>query len=120
MVSFNRGVRHPISRARSDYSKWDDFTNGETDDFSDVPSSRSVETDDGGVAQWHSLGFIGSFWASPGTSRYNASALRSYSKAVAAGGGVLTVDQQLLRNGSMNAAQVELIREAWRDIETDG
>ena len=120
MVSFNRGVRHPISRARTDYSKWNDFTNGETDDFSDVPNSRSVETDDGGIAQWHSLGFIGSFWASPGTTRYNASALRSYSKAVAAGGGVLTVDLQLLRNGSMNAAQVELIREAWRDIETDG
>lgn len=32
-------------------------------------------------------------------------------------GGVLTVDLQLLRNGSMNAAQVALLGEAWK---TDG
>jgi len=51
-----------------------------------------------------------------GTSRYNASALRAYSQEVAAGGGVLTVDLQLLRNGSMNAEQVRLIGEAWKGL----
>ena len=41
-----------------------------------------------------------------------------YSRKVAAGGGVLTVDLQLFRNGSMNADQVALLREAWRGLKT--
>ena len=56
------------------------------------------------------------FVCATGTSRYNASALRAYSQEVAAGGGVLTVDLQLLRNGSMNAEQVRLIGEAWKGL----
>ena len=40
-----------------------------------------------------------------------------FSREIAAGGGVLTVDLQLFRNGSMNAAQVELLREAWQGLD---
>jgi hypothetical protein len=29
----------------------------------------------------------------------------------------MTVDLQLFRNGSMNAAQVELLREAWQGLD---
>ena len=36
-----------------------------------------------------------------------------YTAAVNAVGGVLTVDLQLLRNGSMNAQQVAALRAAW-------
>ena len=36
-----------------------------------------------------------------------------YTQAVNGRGGVLTVDLQLLRNGSMNAQQVAILGEAW-------
>jgi hypothetical protein len=119
MIALNRGVSHPIGNnnaSTTHYSRWEDFTCGESDDFSDVPSSRSVQVDGGGTAQWHSLGYIGDGWAASGTSRYNADELRNYSQLVAAGGGVLTVDLQLLRNGSMNADQVALIAKAWKGL----
>jgi hypothetical protein len=122
MAAFNTGVTHPISAHKrctgpltspvgGCYSRWEDITNGESDDFSDVPTSRSVD----GI-QWHTLGYLGNSWAAPGVSRYNASAMRAYSATVARGGGVLSVDLQLLRNGSMNAAQVALLAEAWRGL----
>jgi len=122
MLALNRGVSHPIGNQNTTsthYSCWEDFTCGESDDFTDVPTSRSVRVGGGQTAQWHSLGYIGDGWAATGTSRYNASALRNYSQAVAAGGGVLTVDLQLLRNGSMNADQVALIGTAWKGLKTD-
>lgn len=93
------------------YSRWEDYTCGESDDFTDIPTSRSV-----GGLQWHTLGYLGARWAAAGTSRYNASMMRDYSQAVASGGGVLTVDLQLFRNGSMNADQVALLAEAWKDL----
>ena len=46
----------------------------------DVPTSRSVQRDDGGTAQRHSLGYIGKSWAAPGTARYSAAALGRYSR----------------------------------------
>ena len=92
------------------------------------------------TAQWHTLSYLGPQWAAPGLCQccgalagkpsvaccqdtcegcvaLNASYVRAYTKAVNARGGVLTVDLQLLRNGSMDAQQVATLREAWRSLE---
>ena len=84
------------------------------------------------TAQWHTLSFLGPQWAAPGACvcctleiclhnscddpgcvPLNASTISRYTRAVNAVGGALTVDLQLLRNGSMNGEQVALLREAW-------
>jgi len=125
MIAFNDGVFHPIANRslcsngsatiNHCYSSWQDFTCGESDDFSDVPASRFVANS----MQWHTLGYLGSNWARPGITRYSSSAMRKYSKMVAKGGGVLTVDVQLLRNGSLNSEQVSLLREAWAGLSSE-
>jgi len=103
LVGLNNGVHHPIVR----YSKWEDYTCGESNDFVEIPSSGTVNG-----SQWHTLGFLGSAWASPGL-RYNASEMRAYVRAVTGVGGAITVDVQLFRNGSMNAQQIEVLGEAF-------
>ena len=40
LIALNRGVSHPIQNQTS-YSKWEDYTCGESDDFTDVPTSRT-------------------------------------------------------------------------------
>jgi hypothetical protein len=84
------------------------------------------------TVQWHQLTFLGSQWGAPGLCQcctlevcvkdtcegcqsLNASRVREYSKEINSKGGVLTVDLQLLRNGSMNQVQVQTLREAWRN-----
>ncbi len=102
-VALNGGVRHPIQR----YSAWEDFTCGESDDFTEVPTARCVNG-----SQWHTRGYLGANWAAPGL-RDKASYMREYVRAVEAVGGAVTVDLQLLRNGSMNASQVALLASAF-------
>ena len=104
LLALNNGVIHPIRR----YSAWEDYTCGESNDFSEVPTAQFVQG-----SQWHTLGFLGSAWASPGV-RYNASALGAYVRAVNAALGAVTVDVQLLRNGSINAQQLAVLTEAFR------
>jgi len=103
LVALNHGVVHPISR----YSVWEDYTCGESNDFSELPPGRFVNG-----SQWHTLGFLGTAWAAPGA-RYNGSALGAYVAAVAARQGVVTVDVQLLRDGSINAQQVAVLAQAF-------
>jgi len=103
LVALNQGVRHPISR----YSQWEDYTCGESNDFTEVPTQRFV-----GGSQWHELSFLGGAWAGPGV-RINSTALRTYRQAVNAVGGALTVDLQLFRNGSMNSQQVAALATAF-------
>lgn len=103
LVGLNGGVKHPIAR----YSVWEDYTCGESDDFTEVPVSRFVNG-----SQWHTLGYIGDSWASAGV-RYNASYMRSYVRAVEAVGGAVTVDAQLFRNGSINAQQISVLTSAF-------
>jgi hypothetical protein len=99
LVAVNQGVVHPISR----YSAYEDYTCGESNDLAEVPVDRFVNG-----SQWHTLSFLGANWAQPGV-RYNASALGAYIGAVMARQGAVTVDLQLLRNGSMNFSQAEVI-----------
>lgn len=103
LVALNQGVVHPISR----YSTWEDYTCGESNDFTEIPTTRFVNG-----SQWHTLSFLGTAWAAPGL-RYNSSSLGAYVAAVNAVGGVVSVDVQLLRNGSMNAAQVAVVADAF-------
>ena len=82
------------------------------------------------TAQWHTLSYLGPQWAAPGLCQccelraccqptcagcdpINASFVGAYTRAVNARGAVLTVDLQLLRNGSMNGQQVQTLRAAW-------
>ena len=104
LLALNNGVMHPIRR----YSAWEDYTCGESNDFSEVPAAQFVQG-----SQWHTLGYLGSAWASAGA-RYNASALGAYVRAVTAALGAVTVDVQLLRNGSINAQQLAVLAEAFK------
>jgi len=110
LLAFNHGVKHPISR----YSAWEDYTCGESDDFSELPTSRFVSG-----SQWHELGYLGEQWAQGGV-RYNATVLGPYVRAVNAVGGVLTVDAQLFRNGSINAPQVGVLGQAFGVYKGEG
>jgi hypothetical protein len=103
LIALNHGVVHPIAR----YSAWEDYTCGESNDFSEVPATRFVNG-----SQWHTLSFLGAQWAQAGV-RYNASALGSYVRTVNAVGGVVTVDAQLFRNGSINAQQVGVMGQSF-------
>ena len=139
ILALNNGVHHPIGSGAGDrISVWEDYTAGESDDFTEVPASRFVSgppsdpTAPNVTAQWHTLSFLGPQWAAPGACvcctleiclhsscddpgcvPLNASTVSRYTRAVNAVGGALTVDLQLLRNGSMNGEQVALLREAW-------
>ena len=99
LVAVNHGVVHPISR----YSAYEDYTCGESNDFTEIPAGRFVEG-----SQWHTLSFLGANWAQPGV-RYDAATLGTYIRAVNAKLGAVTVDLQLLRNGSMNLSQAQVI-----------
>ena len=103
LVALNHGVVLPISR----YSAWEDYTCGEVDALTEVPTSRFVNG-----SQWHTLSYVGATWAQGGAT-YNASYLQAYVRAVNAAQGVVTLDAQLFRNGSINAAQLELISQAF-------
>eukprot|EP01043_Picozoa_sp_COSAG02_P080900 COSAG02_NODE_19467_length_880_cov_1.244558_1_plen_134_part_00 len=101
-------------------SGWEDYTAGESNDFTDVPRSRwvtaTVPTLDGGprnvTIQWHALAFLGRTWGAPGLS-VSAAQLAEYTRKVQAVGGVISVDLQLFRNGSLNAQQVATLANAW-------
>eukprot|EP00039_Didymoeca_costata_P021073 m.343319 g.343319 ORF g.343319 m.343319 type:complete len:366 (+) comp22687_c0_seq1:102-1199(+) len=137
VLCLNNGVHHPNGQYPDRVSVSQDYTCGESDDFTEVPKSRFVsgpQTDPSlpnVTAQWHTLGFLGSQWASPGTcqckgmqSSCNSSSctaldqttLTQYSKDVVGHEGVLTVDLQLFRNGSMNADQVNFLKQVWHPI----
>jgi hypothetical protein len=83
------------------------------------------------TVQWHELTFMGSEWAAPGLCTcsgalapncsaagckgYGADNVKAYTQTLNAVGAALTVDLQLLRNGSMNREQVATLGAAWDD-----
>lgn len=113
-------------------------------DFGVLPTSRWVvgptanglpapfqKTQELTTVQWHELTFMGSQWAAPGLctcsgalapncsvagcQAYGSDNVKAYSQALKMVGAALTVDLQLLRNGSMNREQVATLRSAWDD-----
>ena len=81
------------------------------------------------TVQWHELTFMGSQWGAPGLctcsgtlasncsdptcTGYGPDNVQVYTQTLNAVGAALTVDLQLLRNGSLNAQQVETLKTAW-------
>eukprot|EP00035_Acanthoeca_spectabilis_P000819 m.75793 g.75793 ORF g.75793 m.75793 type:complete len:409 (-) comp10449_c0_seq1:161-1387(-) len=138
VIGYNNGVKHPIASPRpwasgGEVSAWEDMTCGENNGFDDVPTSRWVtgQAVAGGpnvTVQWHSLGFLGSQWAANGTcicqgmapsctshgcTHLSPTDIKLYTQEINSVGGVLTLDLQLWRNGSLNAEQVSALSEAW-------
>jgi hypothetical protein len=81
IVTFNPGVKVVH------YTKAEDYTAGELNEpLGAIPSSRWLEG-----SQWHALTYLGSTWSHRDT-RYPAEKWASWVKAVAARGGVVTLD----------------------------
>jgi len=103
IIALNVGVQDKV-RA---YSKFEDFTTGEQNEFKDVPANRWVNGE-----QWHILSFLGnSFqgWGQPG-SKYKKKDLIDYVNRVNTGGGVVSIDVLLYRDGSLDRSQLEMLK----------
>jgi hypothetical protein len=103
IIALNVGVQDKV-RA---YTKWEDFTTGEQNEFKDVPESRWV-----GGEQWHILSFLGCShqgWGTPGA-KYKKSELADYVRKVNERGGVVSIDAMLYRDGGLDRSQLELLK----------
>lgn len=106
LVAFNSGI-HPKVKY---YSKWDDYLAGEMEYFSDVPASQFLNG-----KQWHTLSYLGKYWARPGL-RYKNEDMINYIKACNSAGGVVTMDACLLRNGSIDPEQLAQLKAIKKSI----
>lgn len=97
------------------YSVHDDFTAGEENDFWCYPTERFTDG-----AQWHILSYLGHEstpcgpldcfgWGNYG-SKYSPEQLRNYVKTVNEKGGVVSIDIAIFRDGSLDYAQVEVLK----------
>lgn len=103
IVALNPGVQ---GRVRP-YSRHEDFTAGEENSFSDLPSGRWA-----GGEQWHILSFLGcgfQGWAQPG-SKYKKADLVEYVYEVTRSGGVVSIDVLLYRDGGLDRSQLEILK----------
>jgi hypothetical protein len=126
LIALNNMPQSPISQPARNWSNggevsgWEDYTAGESNDFTDVPNSRWVTGTVLGAsgdprnvtAQWHALAYLGRTWGAAGLS-ISALHLAEYTRKVQTVGGVISVDVQLFRNGSLNAEQVATLASAW-------
>lgn len=97
------------------YSKYEDFTAGEENEFEFYPSENA--SDD---IQWHTLSFLGlpnfdcgeqgkSGWCNIGC-KYSGKELRDYVDKVNSLGGAVTVEAKIFRDGSMEIGQLEILK----------
>lgn len=97
------------------YSKYEDYTAGESSYFKEIPTDGPVDG-----CLWHALSFLGlginmplwsvrSGWAMPG-SAYSGNELREYVNNVNSRGGVVSIDVFVRRDGSMDKAQLEVLK----------
>lgn len=97
------------------YSKHDDFTAGEEDDFEFYPSEYRSED-----LQWHILSFLGlptfdgrefgkQGWSNFGC-KYSGKELRNYVDKVNSLGGAVSVEVKIFRNGSLEKGQLETLK----------
>ena len=107
IVALNPGVEDKV-RA---YSRHEDFTTGEQNQFLDKPLSRWVEGE-----QWHILSFLGSgqshigaAWAMPGAC-VSKQDLIDYVFDVNSAGGVVSIDAILFRDGGLDRSQLEVLK----------
>ncbi len=107
IISFNNAVHPNITY----YTKLDDYTAGEMNDFKDTPPP-------GGTLkgkQWHILSFLGTSWSDPGV-KYKPDYLTDYINRVNANGGVVTVNCAVYRNGSLAPDQFSFLKNISGDI----
>ncbi len=112
IVTFNNGVKPEVLK----YSSFEDYTAGELVDFKLLPKERFVEG-----SQWHVLSFLGlpevyyewgsPAWCAPGC-KYSAEYLRDYVSKANQLGGVVSIDVCLLRDGSIDYGQIEILKSA--------
>ena len=107
IVAMNPGVEDKV-RA---YSRHEDFTCGEQNQFHDQPLTRWVKGE-----QWHILSFMGSgvshigaAWAMPGA-KYSKQDLIDYVSEVNRAGGVVSIDVILFRDGGLDRSQLEVLK----------
>ena len=100
IIALNNGVQEKVSI----YSKYEDFTCGETGEFKDVPEAS---LDSG--KQWHLLSYLGTWWGQPGT-RYKKKYLSDFIQKVNSGNGVVSIDVMLYRDGSIDQTQLRLLK----------
>jgi hypothetical protein len=100
IIALNVGVQ---DRVRA-YTHHEDFTTGEQNQFFDRPASRWVDGE-----QWHLLSFLGQGWGQPGV-RYGKADLVEYVAEVNRGGGVVSIDVLLYRDGALDRSQREVLR----------
>lgn len=99
LVSLNCGVMKRVSA----YSRHDDFTTGEMDDFRDLPESRFV-----GGAQWHTLTHLGTRWGGR-DAQIDGPALAEYVHKVNERDGVVTIDIGIYPDGSLVPDQLGIL-----------
>ena len=102
------------------YSSFEDYTAGELVDFKLLPKERFVDG-----SQWHVLSFLGlpevyyewgsPAWCAPGC-KYSAEYLRDYVSKANQLGGVVSIDVCLLRDGSIDYGQIEILRSALKGL----
>eukprot|EP01050_Picozoa_sp_SAG11_P001599 SAG11_NODE_71_length_18338_cov_14.752974_3_plen_2964_part_00 len=119
LIALNNEPQKPINQPQRSWANggevttFEDMAAGESNDFLDVPTSRWVTSAEvPNVVQWHALTFLGQTWGAPGL-RVTPKVLRVYTMKVRSVGGVLSVDVQCFRNGSLNADQVSGLAAAW-------
>jgi hypothetical protein len=103
IVALNPGV-DPKVRA---YSRHEDYTAGEQNQFLDQPASRWLDG-----RQWHILSFLGCSaqgWGMPG-SKYSKHELVDYVADVTRAGGVVSIDVLLFRDGGLDRSQLEVLK----------
>jgi hypothetical protein len=96
-------MNSPSMRLANSCTLNDDFTTGEVNTFGETSAHRWRD----GV-QWHVLSFLGRDWGSPGV-RYGPDWMADYIRRANAGGGVITIDAMLYRDGSLNAEQLDCL-----------
>lgn len=107
IIAFNNCV------AVTAYSIHDDYTAGEQNAFTERPAQRWLKG-----SQWHVLSFLGTHpqshmgmaaWGEPGTC-LPWQDMADYLYEVNCGGGVVSIDVMLFRDGSIDRSQLELLK----------
>lgn len=95
------------------YSKWDDYTAGEMNNFEDLPPAGGRLNG----AQWHIVSYLGTDWKSPAV-RFKRNYLVNYINNVKSLGGVVTINVALYRNGSIDTTQLNFLKRVSRGISS--
>lgn len=109
LLAFNDGVKDRVVP----YSKYENYTCGEMNDFVDLPDARFVDGE-----QWHILAPLGlspdgieyNSWCRPGVKR-TGEYMRTYVDQVNQRGGVVSIDILLKRDGSLESDQINVLKE---------